>query len=178
MILERLLLRRSFRRYEIIAGKLTLERSPCELGAIVEHTIETLGRDAATRGVRLKAELEPAVVVDADAVRLRQVIGNLLSNAIKFTPEGGEVTVTLRRTHGRASLAVADTGPGIPAGLLPHVFDRFRQADSSSTRRHGGLGLGLAIVKHLVELHGGTVRAENLGEPRGAVFTIELPTVA
>jgi hypothetical protein len=162
----------------IIAGKLTLETGPCDLAAIAEHTIETVSADAVAKQVRLKAELEPAVVVDADAVRLRQVIGNLLSNAIKFTPEGGDVTITLRRKNGCALLVVSDTGPGIPADVLPHVFDRFRQADSSSTRRYGGLGLGLAIVKHLVELHRGTVRAENRSDRNGAAFTIELPTVA
>jgi signal transduction histidine kinase len=117
------------------------------------------------------------VVVEADAVRVKQVIGNLLSNAIKFTPAGGHVTVTLRRAHARASIVVSDTGPGIPADVLPHVFDRFRQADSTSTRQHGGLGLGLAIVKHLVERHGGTVRAESTRATGGATFTIELPTV-
>jgi signal transduction histidine kinase len=160
----------------IVAGKLTLERSPCDLGAVVEQTVEMMAREGAARGVTLKADLEAGVVVEADAVRLRQIIGNLLSNALKFTPSGGVITVTLRRTARRASIVVADTGPGIPPEVLPHVFDRFRQADSTSTRPHGGLGLGLAIVKHLVELHGGSVRAENRPEGRGAAFTVELPT--
>ena len=123
------------------------------------------------------AEMESGVVVEADALRLRQVVGNLLSNAIKFTPEGGVVTVTLRREERQASLVVADTGPGIAADIMPRVFDRFRQGDGSSTRRHGGLGLGLAIVKHLVEMHGGMVRADN-APSGGAVFTIELPIIA
>ena len=160
----------------IIAGKLALETSPCDLASIVEQSVESASADAATRDVRLKSELEPGVIVDADAVRLRQVVGNLLSNAIKFTPPGGDITITLHRLDGRATLVVADTGPGIPLEALPHVFDRFRQADSSSTRRHGGLGLGLAIVKYLVELHGGTVRAGNAGPTGGARLTIELPT--
>jgi signal transduction histidine kinase len=162
----------------IIAGKLPLEPSPCELASLIEQTVETMAREAEVKGVGLKADLEPAVVVEADAVRIRQVVGNLLSNAIKFTPAGGTVTVSLRRADGKASIVVSDTGPGIPRDVLPHVFDRFRQGDGSSTRQHGGLGLGLAIVKHLVELHGGTVRAEPPREARGATFVVELPTVA
>jgi signal transduction histidine kinase len=161
----------------IIAGKLTLETMPCELASVIEQAMESLGREAESSGVTLKADLEPGVIVDADAVRLRQMLGNVLSNAIKFTPDGGLVTVALRRVDRRASIVVSDTGPGIPREALPHVFDRFSQADSSRTRRHGGLGLGLAIVKHLVELHGGAVRAENRADGRGAAVTIELPTV-
>jgi CheY-like chemotaxis protein len=106
---------------------------------------------------------------------LQQVVWNLLSNAIKFTPKGGVIEIRLERSDDRARIVVTDTGQGIDAGLLPHVFDRFRQADSSSTRKHGGLGLGLAIVRHLVELHGGVARAESRGEGQGATFTVELP---
>jgi signal transduction histidine kinase len=161
----------------IIAGKLTLEPGPCELSAIVEQGVESAAAGANTKGVHLKTDLEPGVIVEADALRVRQVVGNLLSNAIKFTPEGGDVTVTLHRADGHARIVVTDTGPGIPQDVLPHVFDRFRQGDSSSTRHHGGLGLGLAIVKHIVERHDGTVTAENVGPRGGARFTIALPVV-
>jgi CheY-like chemotaxis protein len=113
--------------------------------------------------------------VRGDAARLQQVVWNLLSNAIKFTPAGGRVTVRLGAQHGQASIAVADTGVGIRAEFLPHVFERFRQADGSTTRRYGGLGLGLAIVRHLVELHGGEVTVSSAGEGQGACFTVRLP---
>jgi signal transduction histidine kinase/integral membrane sensor domain MASE1 len=159
----------------IVTGKLTLERNPCDLGTIIEQTIESFGHEAETKDLRVKADLERGLVVEADALRLRQIIGNLVSNAIKFTPSGGDVFVTLRRERDHAVLTVADTGSGIPSDALPHIFERFRQADSSSTRRYGGLGLGLAIVRHLVELHGGTVRAENRDAGRGAIVTVELP---
>jgi CheY-like chemotaxis protein/anti-sigma regulatory factor (Ser/Thr protein kinase) len=106
---------------------------------------------------------------------LQQVVWNLLANAIKFTPAGGSVEVQLARAGDNAELRVSDTGSGISADFLPYIFDRFRQADGSSTRRHGGLGLGLAIVRHLVELHGGTVSVESAGAGRGATFTIQLP---
>jgi CheY-like chemotaxis protein len=119
-------------------------------------------------------ERAPAVLGDAD--RLQQVVWNLLSNAIKFTPHGGEVWVGLARHAGHAEISVRDTGQGIAPEFLPHVFDRFRQADGTPTRAHGGLGLGLAIVRHLVELHGGTVEAASAGEGRGATFTVHLPT--
>lgn len=110
-----------------------------------------------------------------DAARLQQVVWNLLSNAIKFTPRGGSVQVRLERVNSHIEIAVADTGAGIPPKFLPYVFDRFRQADQTTTRHYGGLGLGLAIVRHLIELHGGTVYAESLGEGQGATFTAKLP---
>src|SRR5205823_4336660 len=126
--------------------------------------------------VRLDAVIPPdADTVSGERPRLQQVVWNLIANAIKFTPKGGRVTVRLEREAGSARITVSDTGKGISADFLPHVFDRFRQADSSSTREHGGLGLGLAIVRHLVELHGGTVQAESRGEGRGATFTLRLP---
>src|SRR5918999_4823993 len=115
------------------------------------------------------------VTVSGDPVRLQQVVWNLLSNAIKFTPRGGRVQVRLERVNSHVEVAVSDTGTGIPAAFLPHVFDRFRQADQKTTRQHGGMGLGLAIVRHLVELHGGTVRAESEGEGQGSTFTVLLP---
>jgi signal transduction histidine kinase len=113
--------------------------------------------------------------VSGDAERLQQVIWNLLSNAVKFSTPGGLVEVDVKRNNGRAEIRVIDSGPGIPTDFLPHVFERFSQADSSSTRRHGGLGLGLAITRHLVELHGGSVKAENREDGKGAVLTVILP---
>ena len=116
--------------------------------------------------------------LQADPGRLQQVVWNLLSNAVKFTPQGGSVVVRLRRLQSHVEIEVSDTGLGIPPHFLPHVFDRFRQADGSNTRVHGGLGLGLAIVRHLVELHGGTAQAESEGEGQGATFTVSLPLTA
>jgi CheY-like chemotaxis protein len=131
------------------------------------------GADA--KGVKLVADLDAGETpVRGDPERLRQVVDNILSNAVKFTPSGGQVTVRLR-CDVMARLTVTDTGHGIPGEFLPHIFERFRQADSTSTRAHAGLGLGLAIVHHLVELHDGTVSAESAGEGRGATFTVELP---
>src|SRR5439155_11620332 len=128
------------------------------------------------RGVRLTTSLpETRVPVVGDPDRLQQVITNLVSNAVKFTPPGGHVDVTLERLETRARIVVRDTGEGIDPSFLPHVFERFRQADSSATRGHGGLGLGLAIVRTLVALHEGTVHADSLGKGLGAVFTVELP---
>ncbi|HYE92178.1 MAG TPA: GAF domain-containing protein, partial [Terriglobales bacterium] len=162
----------------IIAGKLTLERAPCDLASVVEHAVEALEGEATGKGVHCAVTAARALVVEADALRLRQVVTNLLTNAIKFTPAGGVVTVTVERRERDAVITVADTGAGIDPSMLPHVFERFRQADSSSTRRHGGLGLGLAIVKHIVELHGGTVRAESRGAGHGATFVVALPLAA
>src|SRR5262249_39497118 len=160
-----------------VAGKLTIERVPGEAALLIEHTSEAVSREAQSRDLVVHADLESGIILDADPLRFRQIISNLLSNAIKFTPEGGEIFVSLQRKAPQAVIAVADTGEGIPSDLLPHVFERFKQADSSNTRRHGGLGLGLAIVKHLVELHGGTVQAAN-GPRGGAVFTVTLPLAA
>jgi CheY-like chemotaxis protein len=114
-------------------------------------------------------------IVSADSARLQQVVWNLLTNAIKFTPKGGQVQVLLQRVNSHLELSVSDTGIGIPANYLPHVFDRFSQKDSSTTRAFGGLGLGLAIAKQLVELHGGSIRVASLGEGRGATFSVQLP---
>jgi CheY-like chemotaxis protein/anti-sigma regulatory factor (Ser/Thr protein kinase) len=129
--------------------------------------------------VTLEAQIEPdlpPVLVDPD--RLQQVLWNLLSNAIKFTPKGGHVTVTAARRESAVRFTVSDTGVGIKPEFLPHVFERFRQAESSTTRAYGGLGLGLAIVRHLVELHGGTVAVHSEGEGRGTTFTVRLPAAA
>lgn len=116
-------------------------------------------------------------LVTGDSGRLQQVIWNLLSNAIKFTPQGGEVEISLQSVGSQVQLRVSDTGKGISPDFLPFVFDYFRQADGATTRKFGGLGLGLAIVRHIVELHGGTVKAESLGEEQGATFTVMLPTI-
>jgi PAS domain S-box-containing protein len=160
----------------IVSGKLTVERGVVDLGSVIEAAIETVRSAAEARGLELRV-FAPAelLLVGGDGARLEQVVGNLLGNALKFTPKGGVVTVAWRREGGHAEIRVADTGVGIPPDVLPHVFDRFRQADSSTTRRHGGLGLGLAIVRHLVELHGGTIAAESRGEGQGATFRVELP---
>jgi signal transduction histidine kinase len=123
-------------------------------------------------------ELDPGIVVSGDPDRLLQVAGNLLSNAIKFTPQDGNVWVRLHRKGNRAEFCVQDSGQGIDHAFLPYIFDRFRQADSSTVRRHGGLGLGLAITRHIVELHGGSIRARSVGKDRGATFTIDLPCLS
>jgi CheY-like chemotaxis protein len=126
--------------------------------------------------VCLRCTIEPVPIrVSADGARLQQVVWNLLTNAIKFTPRGGDVRVQVRRVNANVELSVSDTGVGIPADFLPHVFERFSQRDSSSTRAHGGLGLGLAISRQLVELHAGTLRAASPGEGQGATFTVLLP---
>ena len=160
----------------IITGKLRIEVRPMDLVAVVEAGIEAVRPAADAKGIRIESRLDPvasAMVGDPD--RLQQVVWNLVSNAVKFTPKDGRVEVELTRVDSHARLRVKDTGKGIRATFLPHVFDRLRQADSTSTRAHGGLGIGLAIVRHLVELHGGTVGAESAGEGKGATLTVELP---
>ncbi|MBV9210441.1 MAG: PAS domain S-box protein, partial [Acidobacteria bacterium] len=163
----------------IITGKLSLDIRPLELAPVIQASVDTLRSTADAKGVRLTAKLErDAGAIAGDPARLQQVIWNLLSNAIKFTPKGGQVDIRLARRGSLSRITLSDTGIGIAPEFLPYVFDRFRQADGSISRRHGGLGLGLAIVRHLVELHGGTVRAESLGEGQGATFTIEFPFLA
>jgi signal transduction histidine kinase len=160
----------------IVSGKLRLELQPVEPATVVHNAVEAVAPSAAAKSVALVTTLDPAAgPVRGDAGRLQQVVWNLLSNAIKFTPEGGRVEVRLARAGDNVELAVRDTGRGIPPDMLSHVFDRFRQADSSTTRQYGGLGLGLSIVRQLVEMHGGTVRAESQGEDHGSVFTVTLP---
>jgi len=160
----------------IITGKLRLEPRPVELARIVEAGVESVRPAAEARGVRLELSLDAgAALVSGDPDRLQQVVWNLLSNAVKFTPQGGSVRARLTRGGGHAEVEVSDTGRGIAAEFLPHVFDRFRQQDGRITREHGGLGLGLSIARHLVELHGGTVKAESGGEGRGATFRFSLP---
>jgi len=160
----------------IVTGKLRLNVSPVELTSVVEAAVESVRPAAQARGVSLDVRLDPrAGRVAGDPDRLQQVVWNLLSNAVKFTPGGGRVEVTLARSGSQAEIKVADTGQGIPKEFLPYVFDRFRQADQQITREHGGLGIGLSIARHLVELHGGTVRAESEGVGRGATFVVNLP---
>jgi hypothetical protein len=163
----------------IITGKLRLVAQPVELANVVAAAADSLRPTADARGVRLEMLLEEtAGQVSGDADRLQQVIWNLLSNAIKFTPKGGRVSIELRRFDSQVEIVVADTGQGISAEFLPYIFDRFRQADGSITREHGGLGLGLAIVRHLVELHGGTIQARSDGASLGSTFTVRLPLMA
>jgi PAS domain S-box-containing protein len=160
----------------IITGNLKLEVQTTNLVQLVKDAMESVRPLAVLKEVQLEMESDPGeTVVSGDAHRLQQVVWNLLSNAIKFTPQGGSVSIRLYRDGDRARIRVTDTGEGITPEFLPFVFDRFRQADSSLTREHGGLGLGLSIVRHLVELHGGTVEAKSGGRDMGSEFIVELP---
>lgn len=160
----------------IMAGKIRLDLQQISLSSVVETAIDSAKPTAEAKGIHLQSLLDPTqTTVNADAARLQQVVWNLLTNAIKFTPRGGKVQVLLQRVNSHIELSVSDTGVGIPASFLPHVFDRFSQNDSSTTRSFGGLGLGLSISKQLVELHGGNIRAASLGEGQGATFFVELP---
>jgi len=160
----------------IMSGKLRLDVTQTALAPIVESAVETLRPAMLARDIRVQTSLATTDgIVLGDPSRLQQIVWNLLSNAIKFTPKGGRVQISVLRVNSHLELVVADTGRGISPAFLPHVFDRFRQGDAGTTRTAGGLGLGLAIVRHLVEMHGGTVKAESEGENRGATFTVQLP---
>ena len=160
----------------IITGNLRLDLHPLNLAPIVDAALDALRPTADVKGIRLKTRFFPAeCLVKGDPNRLRQVIWNLLSNAIKFTQRGGRVNIELSCVELTARLTVRDTGEGISAAFLPYVFDRFRQAEGSISRKQGGLGLGLAVVRHLVELHGGTISAESEGLGKGSIFTVDLP---
>jgi PAS domain S-box-containing protein len=159
----------------IIKGKMTLATDVVDVAAIVRATLDTVRPAMIAKRIRLHEQIGAAAQVIGDSHRLQQVFWNLLSNALKFTGSNGAVTIALRMRGASIEIEIADTGVGIRPEVLPFVFDRFRQADSSTTRRYGGLGLGLAIVKHIVELHGGTVAAASDGEGHGAAFTIQLP---
>ena len=162
----------------IITGKLRIGLVPFELISVVRAAMDVVRPAAEAKEIELSPQFDtPELLVNGDAERLQQVIWNLLSNAVKFTGNGGIVQIVVKRKNGLAEIAVWDTGPGIPVDFLPHIFERFSQADSSSTRRHGGLGLGLAIARHLVELHGGTVKAENREDGNGAILTVTLPVL-
>jgi PAS domain S-box-containing protein len=160
----------------IITGKLRLDMRAINPNTFIESAIEAVRPGAESKGVRIQKIMDTGVTtVAGDPVRLQQIVWNLLSNAVKFTPRGGLVQLRLSRVNSHVEIAVVDTGQGIHTDFLPHVFDRFRQADQKITRQHGGLGLGLSIVRHLVELHGGTVRADSAGEGKGSTFTVTLP---
>jgi PAS domain S-box-containing protein len=160
----------------IISGKVRLDVQRLDLPAVVAEAIDTVRASASAKGVRLQAIIDPLnTPVTGDPNRLQQVFWNLLSNAIKFTPKGGRVQVLLERVDSHVEVSVIDTGEGISPEFLPYIFNRFQQADASTTRRHGGLGLGLAIVKQLVELHGGSVRVKSSGIGKGATFIVSLP---
>jgi signal transduction histidine kinase len=163
----------------IVAGKLRVERVPMPLVSVIEAAVDALRTIAEEKSLRLDSVFDqPDVHVSGDAGRLQQVVWNLLSNAIKFTPPGGRVQVRLTAGDTQARIAVADTGPGVPREVQPHLFERFHQGDSTRTRAHGGLGLGLAIVRHLVDLHGGTVELQSPAGEWSSVFTVSLPRIA
>jgi len=160
----------------IITGNLYLDLHPLEVVPVVKNAINVVRPTADAKGIRIETYFDSTqAVISGDANRLQQVVWNLLSNAVKFTESGGRVCVKVSQVGPTIEIGVSDTGQGINKEFLPYVFDRFRQADSTTTRQHGGLGLGLAIARHLVEIHGGQIRAESLGEGRGATFTIRLP---
>jgi signal transduction histidine kinase/CheY-like chemotaxis protein len=162
----------------IITGNLYLELHPLEIAPVLEAAINVVRPTAEAKGIQIEVEFDPEpAAVPGDSHRLQQVFWNLLSNAVKFTPAGGRVSIKLRNVNNEAEIIVSDTGQGITAQFLPFVFDRFRQADSTSTRQHGGLGLGLAIARHLVEIHGGSIAASSEGEGTGATFTVRLPLI-
>jgi PAS domain S-box-containing protein len=162
----------------IISGRIRLEVGRVEPAQVVEAAVDVVSPAADAKGITLQTVLDTkAGPVSGDPERLQQVMWNLMSNAVKFTPKGGRVHVRLARVNSSVEIAVSDTGQGISAEFLPYVFDRFRQADSTTTRRQAGLGLGMAITKHLVELHGGTIRAESPGVGHGATFTLRLPVM-
>jgi two-component system, chemotaxis family, CheB/CheR fusion protein len=158
----------------IASGKLQLNRHPIDLSVLVQAALDGVHLSAEAKNIQLVPALSSLTVL-GDAERLQQVLSNLLSNAIKFTPAGGRVTITLSQVDQQAQIQVSDTGKGLPADLLPHIFERFYQGDSSTTKTNQGLGLGLSIVQQLVNLHGGTVQAESPGAGQGATLTVQLP---
>jgi signal transduction histidine kinase len=160
----------------VTSGKLRLDIRPVDPAAVIEAAVNTALPAAEAKGIKLQTAVDlRGETVMGDAGRLQQVLWNLLANAVKFTPRGGRVTVRLEREGARVAIVVSDTGRGISPGLLPYLFDRFRQAEGASERAGGGLGLGLALAHELVRLHGGTIRAQSAGEGQGAVFTVTLP---
>ncbi len=162
----------------IVTGKLRLDVRPVELASVIDSAIDAVRPAADAKGIRIETILDPRVgPVSGDPNRLQQIVWNLVANAVKFTGKDGGVQVQVRSLGPYVEIVVNDTGQGITAEFLPYVFDRFRQADATSTRRHGGVGLGLAIVRHLVEMHGGTVYASSSGEGLGATFIVSLPLI-
>lgn len=159
----------------IISGRLRLEVGKIDLEKIIEDAIDVVTPAANAKNINLQKILDSNAEISGDADRIVQVLWNLLTNAVKFTPQGGRVQIRTKRVKSSVEISVSDTGQGISEDYLPYVFERFEQKDKTKTRRHGGLGLGLAITRHLVELHGGTIRAESPGEGYGATFTVRLP---
>ena len=163
----------------VITGKLRLHTELVDIASVINAAIDSVQLAIDSKDLHLEVTLDPSARhTSGDAARLQQVVWNLLSNAIKFTPSGGRIEIKVERADGHMQLRVSDTGHGISADFLPFIFDRFRQADGTTTRNHGGLGLGLAIVRHLVELHGGSIKADSAGVAQGATFTIILPLAA
>ena len=163
----------------IISGQLRCEMAAVDLSPLINAAVDTVRPAADEKGIQLSLMLEPAAgMVSGDAARLQQIVSNLLNNAVKFTSRNGQVTVHLKREDTSVVVIVSDTGEGIRSEFLPYIFDRFRQAEGTSSRQHGGLGLGLAIVRHLVELHGGTVSAASEGVGKGATFRAAFPCIA
>ena len=157
-------------------GKISLNQEPVSLAAIIDSAVDTVRTDASAKGVAIKLNVsDQLLLVDGDRLRLQQIAWNVLNNAVKFTPGGGRIDISLRSENDHAVVVVTDTGQGIDPVFLPHVFEMFRQADSSNSRRHGGLGIGLALVRQLVQLHGGTISAESEGPNKGSRFTVRLP---
>jgi signal transduction histidine kinase/ActR/RegA family two-component response regulator len=159
----------------IVTGNLGVELRPCDLKEVIQAGVDVIRPAAVAKDVALDVRLDAVGRAQCDPARMQQVVWNLLSNGVKFTPKGGTIRVALTRDPSALRLEVSDTGQGIAAAFLPHVFDRFRQSDSSTRRKHGGLGLGLSIAKHLVELFGGTIEAHSAGDGLGATFTVMLP---
>ena len=161
----------------MVTGRLRLDVHPVDVSAAVETAVQSLRPASSAKTLRVEVSIaRPLPPVVADRRRLQQVVSNLLSNAVKFTADGGRIDVAVRAVDSRVEITVTDTGQGIAPDVLPYIFDRFRQADSSTTRPYGGLGLGLAVVRHVVELHGGTVTATSPGPGRGSTFIVSLPT--
>ena len=161
----------------IITGKLRVDTHSVDLMLVLHAAIDAIRPAVEAKEIQIRTQVDsPDLIVKGDADRLQQVFWNLLSNAVKFTPAKGTIDISMMRNELDAEIRIEDSGPGIPEDFIPRIFDRFSQADGSSTRKHGGLGLGLAIVRHLIELHGGTVCAAN-GKPCGAVLTVRLPAV-
>jgi signal transduction histidine kinase/CheY-like chemotaxis protein len=163
----------------ITSGKVLLEIEPLAPAVFIDAAVDTVRPAAEAKNIRIEKHYAPGTgLIAGDPARLQQVVWNLLSNAIKFTPRDGTVRIHARPAGANVQISVCDSGAGIAPEFIGHVFERFRQGDASTTRQHGGLGLGLAIVKHLIEQHGGTVRADSAGEQRGACFTVELPAAS
>src|SRR6185295_283596 len=160
----------------VITGKLQLNLSPVDLVAVVDAALDAVRPAMEAKEIKIETIIDASLrPISGDPDRLQQVVWNVLSNAAKFTPSGGKIQISVELEGNYGVIKVTDSGPGIAAGFLPHVFESFRQGDGSTTRTHGGLGLGLAIVRHLVELHGGTISVDNRSDGTGAIFTIRLP---